>query len=126
MAAIEEDKFRERRIDMEILVDVYEEEEIAPSWYAYLENNLSFPFVARCVIKWEPFRPGDELVVSGMALEKECDEEIFVATEHVREPMIIPLTHVETTGTDEGTREAVEDWRYWVRRGYELPRHEEE
>lgn len=106
---------------MEILVDVYDDQDVAPSWYVYLDNSLAFPFPARCTIKWEPFRPGDDLVVSGMALMEECDEEMFVNTEHEGEPMTVPLTHVESVGADEGTRVAVEDWHYWMSRGYEFP-----
>lgn len=122
MAVSQEDDFRERRITMEILVDVYDEHDVAPSWYAYLENSIAFPFTARCMTRWEPFRPGDGLLISGMALPEECDEEIFVNTEHEGEPMVVPLTHIEGVNTHEQTRTTIEDWHYWISRGYEFPR----
>ena len=37
---------REHRIEMEVVVDAYTEEECAMSWYYYLEEQLSFPFEA--------------------------------------------------------------------------------
>ena len=43
------DEAREDRIDMEIVVDAYNSEERAMGWYYYLEDQLNFPFLARCV-----------------------------------------------------------------------------
>jgi hypothetical protein len=40
---------RERRITDEIVVDAYGEEERAMSWYYYLDEQLAFPFKARCI-----------------------------------------------------------------------------
>ena len=44
MSSIKEDKIREHRILMEIVVDAYNEGERALGWYYYLEEKLSFPF----------------------------------------------------------------------------------
>jgi len=128
MAQVQEDKDRERRIDMEILVDNYEEDTFYLSWYYYLQNKMKFPFKARCIVREgdEPLSFGDEVMVSGMALEEECEEEMFVNTEWQGEPVIVLLTHLEDVGVDEETREAIEDWHYWVGRGYELATQEEE
>ena len=38
---------RERRIEMEVVVDAYNEEERAMGWYCYLEEQLAFPFEGR-------------------------------------------------------------------------------
>jgi len=43
-----EDKMREERIEMEIIVDAYGTEEQAMGWYYYLEDNIEFPFTAVC------------------------------------------------------------------------------
>jgi len=32
----------------------------------------------------------------------------------------IPLAQIQATEADEATHEAIEDWRYWVERGYEF------
>jgi len=51
MSQIKENKERERRIDMEIVVDAYNEVERAMGWYYYLQDGLKFPFKARCIQK---------------------------------------------------------------------------
>jgi Calcium binding len=52
---------------MDIVVDAYGEEERALSWYYYLEENLSFPFRARCmtVRSISPLQVGEEVEVVG-------------------------------------------------------------
>jgi hypothetical protein len=40
----ETDESREYRIEMEIVVDAYGEEERAMGWYCYLQDKLTFPF----------------------------------------------------------------------------------
>ena len=74
------DETREERIDMEIVVDAYNEEERAIGWYCYLGDTLNFPFLTRC-IKERPTSPlefGDEVEVVGMAPQDECEREMFV------------------------------------------------
>ena len=51
MARVKENKTRERRIEMEVVVDAYNESERAMGWYYYLEERLKFPFKARCKSK---------------------------------------------------------------------------
>lgn len=48
MERVKEDKEREGRIEMEIVVDAYDEEERAMGWYYYLEDQMRFPFNERC------------------------------------------------------------------------------
>ena len=52
------DEERDERIRMEIIVDAHDSEEQAMGWYYYLEENLQFPFLARCVAE----RPAGSLV----------------------------------------------------------------
>src|SRR6516225_4362151 len=100
------DEIREKRIDMEIVVDAYNEEERAMGWYSYLEDKLHFPFLTRCVQKRpiSPLRVGDEVKVVGMAPEEECGKEMFVETpwEHAR-MLAIPLTQLKLVHGDEDT-----------------------
>src|SRR5262249_42652211 len=65
------DEEREERIANEIVVDAYNEQERALSWYCYLENQLQFPFTATCVVEREssPLTVGDEVEVVGMPRE---------------------------------------------------------
>jgi hypothetical protein len=48
MSGVPKDAERERRIENEVVVDAYGEEERAMGWYYYLESHLRFPFVATC------------------------------------------------------------------------------
>jgi hypothetical protein len=117
------DEIREKRIEMEIVVDAYNEEERAMGWYYYLEGKLSFPFLTRCITQRpiSPLRVGDEVQVVGMASETECEREMFVETpwEHGR-TLAVPLSQLEVTQAHEATKQAVTDWHYWVEMGYEF------
>jgi hypothetical protein len=121
MAKSKIDKTREHRIEMEIIVDAYDETERAMGWYYYLENEIIFPFTARCIAKRSisPLRVGDEVEVNGMAEEKECECEMFVTIKWEKERLAVPLSQLKPiSSTDSQTRQAVEDWHYWVRQGY--------
>ena len=56
-----------------------------------------------------------------MATENECEREMFVETpwEHKR-TLAVPLSQLEVTQGDAETKQAVEDWHYWVEMGYEF------
>ena len=49
MAKHKIDQAREERIEIEIVVDCYNESERYSAWICYLEDKLEFPFRARCV-----------------------------------------------------------------------------
>src|SRR6266542_793313 len=55
---------------------------ILGSWYNYLEETLTFPFLAHCVAERaiSPLQVGDEVEIVGMAPEAECRHEMFVLT----------------------------------------------
>ncbi len=123
MARPDKDAEREERIRMEIVVDAYGPEEQAMGWYYYLEDQLKFPFPARCIAERSisPLRTGDEVEVVGMAPEDECEHEIFVTTTWQQRTLAVPLSQLEAASdVDEETRQAVEDWHYWVDRSYEF------
>ena len=116
------DEEREQRITMEIVVDAYTPEEQAMGWYYSLEGRLHFPFVARCIAERSisPLRVGDEVEVVGMAPEEECEHEMFVLIGWDRRTLAVPLSLLEGVTVDKQTRQAIEDWQYWVAQGYEL------
>jgi hypothetical protein len=123
MPETKEDPKREHRITMEIIVDAYGPEEQATGWYYYLEEKLHFPFVAKCVKKRviSPLREGEEVEILGMAPEEECQHEMFVRTRLEGRTFAVPLSQLKPVAkTDKDTKEAIEDWHYWVNRGYEL------
>jgi len=122
MASRRREQAREARIHNEIVVDAYDASERAMGWYYHLEENLQFPFTATC-IKARPISPlrvGDEVEVTGMAPEEECQREVFVMIRWERCGLAVPLFQLRGVATDEPTRQAIEDWHYWVKQGYEF------
>jgi len=122
MAGKRREPDREARIENEIVVDAHDVSERAMGWYYYLEEQLQFPFTARC-IKARPISPlrvGDEVDVTGMAPEVECEREVFVMIRWERHGLAVPLSQLRGVATDDPTRQGIEDWHYWVNQGYEF------
>ena len=122
MTRLKENKSRERRIEMEIVVDAYNALERAMGWYYYLEERLEFPFKARCKSKREisPLHVEEKVEVVGMAAEEECESEMFVRLRWRGARLAVPLTQLKPLAAKPKTKEAVADWQYWVSRGYEF------
>ena len=121
--ATKNEKAREDRIENEIVVDAHDSEERAMGWYYYLEENLHVPFTSRCVAKrtTSPLKVGDEVTVVGMPPESECDHDMFVMIRWEKDGLAVPLAQLKPAkDADDATRQAVEDWLYWVKQGYEF------
>ena len=71
MAKTKPNAEREKRIDLDIVVDCYDEDERAMGWYYYLQDQLQMPFTATCIDKRaiSPLRVKDEVEVIGMPPE---------------------------------------------------------
>ena len=117
-----EDKQREHRIDMEIIVDCYNETERAMGWYYYIADNLKFPFKARCTQRksTSPLKIGETVEVIGMAKDGDCMNDMFVIVKWAGQKLAVPLIQLEAIKPTRKAREAIDDWAYWVNRGYEL------
>src|SRR5437899_388750 len=102
MARQKENKARERRIEMEPVVDAYNDSERAMGWYYYLEDKLKFPFKARCRFRRaaSPLRIGEEVNVLGMAPEEECESEMLVRMRWHSRSVAVPLSQLEPLGAD--------------------------
>jgi Calcium binding len=107
---------------MEFVVDAYDEDERAMGWYYYLEEKLQFPFRAKCLSQREvsPLESGEEVEVVRMPSEDECMNEMFVAIQWGKRTLAIPLAQLEGVEVDDQTKEAIEDWHYWVEQEYEF------
>lgn len=115
------DKEIEERIAMEIVVDAYDESERAMGWYVYLEETLQFPFTATCIQKraTSPLKVKDEVEVIGMPDDSECEREMFVTIRWEKDGLAVPLSQLKPSReTDEATKQAIDDWHYWVEMGY--------
>ena len=115
-------KIREERIEMEAVVDAYDESERAMGWYYYLEGKIVFPFQAKCIRVRDvsPLKKGEVVNVIGMAKEEECESDMFVRIEWDKRKFAVPLSQLQGISIDEDTKEAIEDWHYWVAMGYEF------
>ncbi|MDR1968365.1 MAG: calcium-binding protein [Burkholderiaceae bacterium] len=124
MTHIQEQPEREQRILFEIVVDAYDESERAMGWYYYLQDALEFPFMASCISRraTSPLLIGSKVEVFDLALEDDCMSEIHVLVKYGKQSKLklaVPLAQLECLSGNEKTRQAVEDWHYWVARGYE-------
>lgn len=122
VAKPKQDKQREQRIQQEIVVDAHNAEEQAMGWYYHLEAQLSFPFRAKCIAPRaiSPLRKGQEVEVVGLAPAEECEREMFITVTWDDRTLAVPLAQLQTTQANKATRQAVEDWHYWVDQGYEF------
>ena len=122
MPGVRENQARERRIEMEAVVDAYNAEERAMGWYYYLEGRLKVPFKARCKSRRavSPLQKREEVSVLGMAPEEECESEMFVRVRWRGRSLAVPLSQLEPLAGNRETKEAVADWHYWLGRGYEF------
>jgi hypothetical protein len=122
MTRLDKDEAREERINMQIVVDAYGPEEQAMGWYSYLDDILQFPFSARCIARRtiSPLEPGEKVEVVGMAPAEECEHEMFVLIRWKQRQLAVPLMQLEGIRVDVETQQAIEDWHYWVNRGYEF------
>ena len=121
MARIERDEERENRIHDEVIVDAYDAEEQAMGWYYYLAETMTFPFQAKCIqeIRKSPLKLDEVLTVVNM-VSGDDSYEMLAEIEFMGRKMGVPLYQLEPIDVDESTRQAIEDWQYWVARGYEF------
>lgn len=122
MSITEKDEVREDRIIMDIIVDAYNSEEQAMGWYYYLDDKIKFPFEACCMeVKGKsPLKEGEKVTVLHMADAENCDHGMLVNIQWRDRIFAVPLEQLKPLTVEEQTQEAVEDWHYWVARGYEL------
>jgi hypothetical protein len=116
MAKPKQGKRREQRIEQEIVVDAYGAEERAMGWYAYLEDQVRFPFAGKCIAPraLSPLRKGQEVEVVDLAPAEECEHEMFVMITWEDRKLAVPLAQLQAIRADRPTRQAVVDWHYWV------------
>lgn len=120
---VERNEERERRIAEKILAGASDRGQRANAWHLYMAENLWFPFTAVCVAERiiSPLWIMDEVEVTGLAVESECRLELFVTIRWEDRELAVPLMQLKAgTSATERTKQAMEDWCYWVRMGYEF------
>ncbi|MFO7680854.1 MAG: calcium-binding protein [Chloroflexota bacterium] len=104
-----------------MVVDAHDAEEQAMGWYYYLAETMAFPFEARCIqeIRKSPLKSGEIVTVDDM-VSGDDSYEMLAEIKFMGRTMGVPLYQLAPVDVDEATRQAIEDWQYWVARGYEF------
>ena len=120
MARARRNHDRESRIHEEIIVDAYGPEEQAMSWYYYLQDKLQFPVRAQCIssVPTSPLRKGESVEIRKMAPEDSCSADMLVMIRWSNRNLAVPLAQLKPIDVDESTKQAIEDWHYWIAQGY--------
>jgi len=107
-------------IEDEIIVDCYDEYEVAMGWTIYLSDNMSFPFKAKirtekCVgnLKKDDIVNVVELMNSDEKMISIDEFEATVGIEYGEHIYDIPLNIIEGIDCNKETFEAIEAWCYW-------------
>ena len=113
---------RERRINYEIVVDAYDYEERAMSWYNYLDDKLDFPFHAKCIHPRviSPLKKGETVEVLSLAPEDDGMREMIVPVRWQGRKLGLPLSQLEPLKAKSADRQAIQVRHYWVDMGYEF------
>jgi hypothetical protein len=114
------DPIRDDRIHNDVTVDAYGPEERAMGWYYYLEDQLQFPFQARCIAAniVSPLSKGEPVEVFRMAPEKSCSADMLVLIRWQGRKLAVPLSQLAAIDVDQSTADAISDWHYWLAQGY--------
>lgn len=63
---------------------------------------------------------GRNVTVIDLSSEDDCLHEMFVEVEYDDDPFSAKLEDIEPIDVDETTKTVIDDWKYWVARGYEF------
>ena len=91
-------------------------------WHCYLDDNIRFPFQAKCIAVKTSFRlsrKGESVrgprYGAGRCLLR---ADMLVVIHWQDRTMAVPLSQLAAVDPDDSTAEAIADWHYWVARGY--------
>jgi len=107
-------------IEDEIIVDCYDEYEVAMGWTVYLSDNMSFPFQAKIRteksvgnLKKDNIVNVVELMNSEEGMISIDELEATVGIEYGEHIYDIPLDIIDGIDCDKETFKAIEAWHYW-------------
>jgi len=103
-----------------VIVDAYGPEEHARGWYYDLEDQLQFPFQARCIAAniVSPLSRGETVEILHMAPEGSCSADMLVLIRGQGRKLAVPLSQLAAIDVDQSTADAISDWHYWLLPGY--------
>jgi hypothetical protein len=113
---IKTNKAIEKRIHDDIIVDAYDDIEVAMGWYYYMEEKLQFPFKAKCVEERDtsPLSKDEVVEVIELASEDDCEHEMFVKIKWTNRKLAVPLSQLTGVKVNAEIKQAIGDWKYWM------------
>lgn len=118
--SVEKDPERENRIEDDIIVDANGTDEVISGWYYYLLDNIDFPIKAKCITErsGSPLKLNEVVEITNIADFDDCMAEMFVLIKLMDRQFGVPLMQLQPIDVDDAVTQRVEDWHYWVGRGY--------
>ncbi len=109
------DPKRDERISNEIIVDCYDDGEVAYAWHGYMEENLLFPFSAKVTFKKKDGSKHKKQVevIELDEYNDTTDLRVGVSVEGSDLLHSVRIMNLEEVEADEFTLQAIEDWQYW-------------
>lgn len=115
MAKQHEDE-RDHRIHYEIIVDAYDDQEVAMSWYYYMEEKLEFPIMAKVKL---PVKGGktEEKSVKIVEIDPKSETSLTlrlgIAESGGDRVQYISPDDIISAETSAENLEVLNDWLYW-------------
>ncbi len=111
------DPIRQDRIEDEIIVDAYGDEEINMSWYYYFADHLEFPFNAVAHLKKRNGRK-ENVDIEVIEVASNTDEPLKFGFVLTKQGFVFPIAVEDlfSVDTTEENLEVLNDWLYWKQR----------
>lgn len=79
---------------------------------------MDFLFEARCTTEREesPLKEGETVQAVGMSSTKPTLSQQYVTVEWMDRELGVPLEQLEPVDVNDETKQAIEDWHYWLER----------
>jgi hypothetical protein len=111
-----QDAERDYRIDYEVIVDCYDDGEVAMGWFIYMNDGLVFPIKATVLL---PVRGGNKEAIHVELVEVDPKSEdgypikIGIVEPNSKRVQYISPEHIKSIKTTPENLEIINDWLYW-------------
>jgi hypothetical protein len=111
-----QDAERDHRIDYEVIVDCYDDREVAMGWFIYMNDGLTFPIKATVQL---PVRGGNKETIQVELVEVDPKSEdgypikIGIVEPNSKRVQYISPEHIKSINTTPENLEIINDWLYW-------------
>ncbi len=114
--AKEQDDACEHRINYEIIVDAYDDHEVAMGWYIHMNDNLEFPMQAKVKLRLRGVKT-EEKAVQIVEIDPKSETSLTLRLGMTKgksdRVQYISPEDIVCIQTTEGNLEILNDWLYW-------------